>query len=149
VQPSGPAKRQINGLAANRLQMERPTPGWQYGADGGAGAVGGHQDRNLFIANPRFDACRRACGLAIEVRSPLTTAQEQTSRRHSTIPRSLIAARRQQPAGSVTPAKSRACRPTPQRAAEVFTVRNRLTTQQIPSSNPCGRSRLRRPTSGR
>jgi len=96
-------------------------PAGNMALDGGAGARSAcHQDRNLFHAtNPVLTRLPPApAGLAIEVSfPPLLTAQDKTSRRPSTIPRRFDRAQTSQRAGkAVTPAKSRCCRPTPQRA---------------------------------
>ena len=63
----------------------------QHGADGDAGAVGGHQDRNLLVRQSPFGRLAAAlAGLAIEIPFAFATAQDE-SLVGSTMPRSLIA----------------------------------------------------------
>jgi len=97
----------IKNWLQNRLQMSGRNRR-QYGADGHAGAVGGHQDWNLLMRHPPFGRLATApAGLAIEVPFAFTTAQDKR----------LIGlddtaqfdrASRHSPQEAVTPAKSRA-----------------------------------------
>ena len=67
----------IKDWLQNRLQMSGRHHR-QHGADGDAGAVGGHQDRNLLIRQSPFGRLSAAlAGLAIEIPFAFTTAQDK------------------------------------------------------------------------
>jgi len=107
----------------------------QHGADGGAGAVGGHEDRNLLIRQSALGRLAApSASLAVEFSFAFTAHQDEGFVGLDDAVQFDRAGRRA--AGSGDASGRPCCRP-PAALRESFTVSPRSTRRRILSNSPC------------